>query len=357
MSAEPIQDIIADFIWGPEEGDRQRLLSKFLAQCAHERYVLSKKKPQADANIQSIINSIKSTPSLAKSAIISAHSETGEQSTIDCVVRMMFMTATKTDYTAFGGFVTVQWRKDETIVDYLDRVYPRLPVGGQQEQPVNTRHLRANVLMSQAGIRIKPTDKLSDHLYLIYGEDFKTLLVFSHRSFLEYSLKKLRADSIDLEHSTAEAVVCGCLPPKLIIETLRTLDFLFPPFGDKKSKKFLNKWVNDGKLDSSLLNGAAYISEEGQPPKDLLGLYEQYPYWGRRLTRLLREVEDPTPITWWQRYTERGRSPRRMFECAVAALIVTAFSAFVATALAAVQVWVAYCDWDGAPSRSWCTTK
>ncbi|KAE9569095.1 hypothetical protein CGMCC3_g14841 [Colletotrichum fructicola] len=267
------------------------------------------------------------------------------------------MTATKTQLAFGGAFVTYQWKSDETIVDFLDRVYGRVLIGAVQYQPVNIRNLRASNLIRETSIKIQPTNKLSDHLHLMYGDDFKILLVFHHRAFLEYSLKRLKNDSDNLSHSTLDALKCGCLHPQLLSETLRTLDLLFPPLGDKKSRKFLKKWVSKENLDTRLLDHSASIFGFEQPPKDLHGLYEQYPYWGRQLSRLLREFDDPTPITWWQKYTERGRSPRRMYECAIVALFVTAFSALTATALAAVQVWISYCDWDDAPSRAWCSSK
>ncbi|KAF0331796.1 hypothetical protein RB213_000779 [Colletotrichum asianum] len=349
--------IIGTSIWGFEDADRPQRLQKFFDQCTHERFLLSGKDlvaPNSAYDIASSIRGIKSNPSITKADL--CETTAINAAVLDSTMQLMLMTTCKTDGISLGSSNTFKWRNNETAAGFLDRVYARVPAGPAYEQLVNVRNLRAYALTRYAGVKIRATEKLSDHLYLIYGDDYKTLLVFSHRSFLEYGLERLENDRDDLNHSTTEALTLGCLNPGLIVETLKTLDVLFPSIGDKRSREILKKWVAENNLDGRLLDNPTIFSNN-QPPKDLQGLYEQYPYWGRHLARLLREADDPTPVTWWQKYTERGRSPRRMFECAMAALLVTAISAFIATALAAVQVWIAYCDWESAPSRSWCPSK
>ncbi|KAK1522131.1 uncharacterized protein CCOS01_09843 [Colletotrichum costaricense] len=213
----------------------------------------------------------------------------------------------------------------------------------------------AYILSKNARVFLKATDVLSDHLSLIIGEGFKTLLVFHHRAFLERSLEVLKTDREDLSQSLPEAVSIGCLDPTLLQETLRTLDLLFPPSGDGQSRRILEKWVQKEDLDPGLLEPGhtmLEISAENKTPDDLQELYMQYPHWAPRLARLLKEVDDPTPTTRWERYAERRKSPRHMYKCALAAFIVAAIFGILATVLAAVQVWISYCAWVDDPMKS-----
>ncbi|KAK1723450.1 uncharacterized protein BDZ83DRAFT_653103 [Colletotrichum acutatum] len=272
----------------------------------------------------------------------------------------MFMTACQPEGAALGSYWVHEWKAEETLTAFLKRVYSQAFAGGTPEQPINTGNLRAYILSKNARVVVKETDVLSDHLSLIIGEGFKTLLVFHHRAFLEDSLEVLKADQEDLSQSFSEAVSIGCLAPTLLEETLRTLDLLFPPSGDGQSRRILEKLVQREDLDPCLLelgHTMLEISVENQTPDDLQELYMQYPHWAPRLARLLKEVDDPTPTTRWERYAERRKSPRHMYKCALAAFIVAAIFGILATVLAAVQVWISYCAWVDDPMKSLCGAK
>ncbi|KAL2880802.1 hypothetical protein SGCOL_003829 [Colletotrichum sp. CLE4] len=163
----------------------------------------------------------------------------------------------------------------------------------------------------------------------------------------------LKANQPDLNQNTEEAIALGCLPAKLIEETIRTYNLLFPPIGSAKSKKLLRDWVKRERLDESLLS-PSFDNCKNEPPKTLYDLYEDFPYWAPQLARLLEEVDDPTPTTRWERYAERRKSHRHTYKCAIAALVVAAVSGTLATLLAAVQVWISYCDWDKNDHKALC---
>ncbi|KAK1700106.1 hypothetical protein BDP55DRAFT_540832 [Colletotrichum godetiae] len=269
------------------------------------------------------------------------------------------MTACQTKGKALESYNTQEWKTDETLVTFLERVYPQVFVGGVPETAIDTANLSAHILHKNAGIEIKATNTLSDHLSLVHGEGFKTLLVFHHCAFLKHSFDVLKSDQKDLSHSTSEAISRGCLHPALLTETLRTLNLLFPPL-DNQSRRILEKWRDGQNLDTDLLEPCQLslsLSAEEHPSGDLLALYKQYPHWAKQLARLLKEVDDPTPITRWERYAERRKSPRHMYNCALAALIVAAIFGILATALAAVQVWISYCAWVDDPRQSLCGAK
>ncbi|KXH39143.1 hypothetical protein CSAL01_03174 [Colletotrichum salicis] len=221
---------------------------------------------------------------------------------LDCAVRTMLMTECVSEGTAaIGSGNDHWWAGTETLVDYLVQTYPQSTSTDVPKDLIDLKTLRCHVLARDAGIKIQQTEKLSDHLYLRHSPGTKVLLVFSHRAFLEHSRKRLEATHQDLSHSVDEALAL----------LLTRFDY---------SKKDL--------------------------PGSLHDLYEDSPHWASQLSRLLKEVNDPTPTTRWERYAERRKSHRHTYKCAIAALIVAAVSRTLATLLAAVQVWISYCDWD-----------
>ncbi|KAJ0298241.1 hypothetical protein COL516b_010164 [Colletotrichum fioriniae] len=273
---------------------------------------------------------------------------------VECAVRMMLMTECETEGTvAIGSRNVYRWGGSETLVDYLSRIYPRSTSSNASKDPVDLKNLRCHVLARDAGVKIQHTEKLSDHLNLACRPRTKVLLVFSHKAFLEHSLEIVKATRPDLSHTNHDALALGCLPAKLIDETLRTYNLLFPLIGSTKSQKLWKGWVKRENLDPSLLKASSGLSKKGTP-RTLHDLYEDFPYWAPQLARLLEEVDDPTPTTRWERYAERRKSHRHTYKCAIAALVVAAVSGTLATLLAAVQVWISYCDWDKNTNKTLC---
>ncbi|KXH50631.1 hypothetical protein CSAL01_11673 [Colletotrichum salicis] len=240
-----------------------------------------------------------------------------------------------------------EWKSNETLASFLNRVYPQAFAEGTQDQSISIGNLAAHILSKNSGVDIVATDTMSDHLSLIQREGFKTLLVFHHRAFLEHSLEVLKADKKDLSHTKLEALSLDPENPRPPIS----------PFDDGQSRRMLKKWVQREDLDPDVLKPCFHsleYSADKDTPKDLDALYTQFPHWAQRLTRLLEEVDDPTPTTRWERYAERRKSPRHMYKCAIAAFIVAEILGILATMLAAVQVWISYCDWGDDPEKPLC---
>ncbi|KAF6816762.1 hypothetical protein CMUS01_12212 [Colletotrichum musicola] len=304
-----------------------------------------------ETQLQTAIRSLKSNVSTPRNLITPDGSSEESGALLDCAVRVMLMTECNTKGLTFGGLKKFIWEDEETPAEFIDRVYCAilLNAAGAARALINLNNLKVHTLVKRAGIELQGTDKLSNHLTLVCGEGVKILLIFSHQAFLECNLERLRSDREDLGHSTAEALAIGCLPPQLVVETLKTLVLLFPllQVGNDRSQRILRKWVEDEDLDKTLIDRhhvLAKLFAGGQPdPEDTRELLRQYPYWGAQLARLLREVDEPTAVTWLERHTERRRSPRHMYKCAMATLVVTAVFGMLATVLAAVQVWISYC--------------
>ncbi|KAK1493637.1 hypothetical protein CCUS01_02938 [Colletotrichum cuscutae] len=152
------------------------------------------------------IQTLKSDPLATKESILSAANNQYSEAILECAVRLTFMTACQTEGTALGSYHTQEWKTNETLVAFLGRVYPQVYAGGTPDKAIDTRNLSAHILHKNAGIVVKATETLSDHLSLVQGEGFKTLLVFHHRAFLKHSFDVLQSDRKDLSHSTPEAI-------------------------------------------------------------------------------------------------------------------------------------------------------
>ncbi|KAI3537020.1 hypothetical protein CABS01_05074 [Colletotrichum abscissum] len=350
--------IIAESIWGPCESSQEKHLARFLDHCALQRLSLCIDQPRTGDSTNEIAGAIRllrSKPAVRKDEILSRMSPNlSRLAYLDCAVRTMLMTECELEGTAaIGSGNVLRWVESETLTDYLGRIYPQSTSMDVPKDLIDLKNLRCHILARDAGIKIQQTEKLSDHLYLRHSPGNKILLVFSHRAFLKHSREILSVTRQDLSHSTDEALALGCLPAKLIDETLRSYNLLFPPIGNAKSRKLLREWVKRERLDESLLNPSFDHSKQ-DPPRTLHDLYEDFPYWAPQLARLLEEVDDPTPTTRWERYAERRKSHRHTYKCAIAALVVAAVSGTLATLLAAVQVWISYCDWDKNTNKTLC---
>lgn len=151
----------------------------------------------------------------------------------------------------------------------------------------------------------------------------------------------------------------GCLTPQCLSETLRTIRLLFPE-NDAESFKYIEQEVAKNGLDPYLLKpleifcGLQERPQSLPPPEDIHDLFEQFPHWGERLYKVIREVENPTPMLWYERWSDRRSSPRSMYWAAVIALGFAVFFGLAATVLGVLQVVITYCTWLGDDQTDTC---
>ena len=152
------------------------------------------------------------------------------------------------------------------------------------------------------------------------------------------------------------------MPLDLINETLRTILLLFPE-DDPPSRALITKKVQSQAIDDELLSASEILQEHFQnlydpgSPEDVRSLYNAYPYWGRRLHRILKEVEDPSPTSWTERFSERKKHPRHIYWAGVIALGAALFFGITATILSALQLWISYCSWQSKSEGKMCRTS
>lgn len=385
---------IADAIWGSsldnsDGQERTKVLSSFFTYYENQRGF--EQVPTED--ISAAISLLRNFPEKRKCELRdSGGNETlGEISgrlqdpVLDLAVRCMFLTAcSPSSSMTIGGrsIFRPRWKDFENLEEYLKRVFPlsRLP---QQDLAVfRLAKLCASYLHVYSGVQIQWTDHLSDHLILLRGEGWKRLYIFRHPGFLKVSLDTLGADDKDMAHTNLGALKLyakslplyhifrkltafnsGCLQPSLLKETLSTLDIIFPVIGDRASRAILEREVQNHELDRYFLDRFDLDPRDHERPSDALdptdvrSLYEKYPYWADRLYDLWREADDPTPTTRIERWTEARRNPRFTYWCAVISIVIAILFGMIATSLAAVQVWITWCEWIDDPSVAQCGYK
>jgi hypothetical protein len=151
----------------------------------------------------------------------------------------------------------------------------------------------------------------------------------------------------------------GCLPPDLLIDTLSTYNLLFPST-DEASQVMLRDAV---KQDHAFAEGFSVFSRGHEGPRDarnpenMADLYQRFPHWAERLDVLWREIENPTPVTRIERWSERRKSARWATWWVVLGLLCALLFGLMATVLGALQVWISYCSWLDDPMVPGCPTK
>jgi hypothetical protein len=151
----------------------------------------------------------------------------------------------------------------------------------------------------------------------------------------------------------------GCLPPDLLIETLGTYNLLFPAT-DGASRVILR---DAAKRDPAFAEGFSVFSQRHEGPRDarkpetIADLYKKFPHWGERLDVLWKEIENPTPVTRVERWSDKRKSARWTTWWVVLGLVFAVMFGLTATILGAMQVWISYCSWLDDPMVRGCSAK
>lgn len=94
------------------------------------------------------------------------------------------------------------------------------------------------------------------------------------------------------------------------------------------------------------LKGTEEYEKYQRPILSTADLFEVYPHWALRLQSMYEEAEDPTPSSEVGRWAERRKGPRHAYWVTVAAFALAILFGIAGTLLSALQLWVAYCQWQ-----------
>jgi len=96
---------------------------------------------------------------------------------------------------------------------------------------------------------------------------------------------------------------------------------------------------------------------DARNPENIGDLYDKFPRWGERLEVLFKEIENPTPMTRIEKWSEKRKSPRWTTWWVAVGLFVAILFGVAATAIGALQVWISWCSWMDDPTVSGCSAK
>ncbi|KAK0644164.1 hypothetical protein B0T16DRAFT_460246 [Cercophora newfieldiana] len=311
-------------------------------------------------DVASIFKLMKTSFNIPKATMLSTHSERSPAA-LDLSVRAMLMTACRTPGSFGGDVFNPSWKLEETLEQFIRRVYPRwpAPTDDTRHTPLSVSKLAADCLARDTRVTIRYTERLTDHLELRVGADWKTVYLFKYPCYLRMCLETLQKDKVELNHTTEESLALGCLPPELLIETLATYSLIFSGV-DGGSQAMLD---TAAKLDPAFSEPFSTYSFQHETPRDARNpenigdLYEKFPRWGERLEVLFKEIENPTPMTRIEKWSEKRKSPRWTTWWVAVGLFVAILFGVAATAIGALQVWISWCSWMDDPTVSGCSAK
>jgi hypothetical protein len=165
-----------------------------------------------------------------------------------------------------------------------------------------------------AGIRIRWTNNLADHLRMVDDDD-KMVAIFHHATFLERQTSHI-------------------YPPSLIQETLRTLTLLFPSH-DKPTRKWFASLSSSPPVDQQLIRLGSLRLDDRQ--------IETYQFWHDRLIILKQAFDEARPVKmsqWW--HDRRNGYQWYTFWVAVFVLFLTVFFGMIQSIEGGMQVWKAF---------------
>ncbi|KAM0817567.1 hypothetical protein AB5N19_03373 [Seiridium cardinale] len=303
---------------------------------------------------------------------------------LDLVVKLMFVISITHDPTSISaGTSRVDWEDGQSLEHFMQEMFPTYSAVDLPTTRIKTTKLRASYLEAYADIEISWTDHLCDHLSLSTSEHRKVLKVFGLPCLLEASYgiacktAKIIHDEKVLAHQTIDdgtnlkflevlnmgaSLERGYFPPTLLLETLMTFRILFPTHDAQWLRQRMRpkfRWPSFSTQHGSDLDErlAFPFEKEGAYKRPLINrreLYQRFPHWALRLDILYEEAEDPTPISWAGRWSERKKGARHSFWVTFGVFVVAIMFGVTTTLLGAVQLWVAFCDWRGGDGGRLC---
>jgi hypothetical protein len=307
--------------WEQQDRDFDPFLSYYTQQCKHAvhdrgKHILVRKHQhilnitdqfrelQPREDIKSNLKHLFTTQSDREVEILN--------NSVDLAARLYLMMSIGDNKYAFSSGTSETW-DEGNLKDFLSLYFndpQRLSNSGIKFE----KSFNAYNLGRIAGIRVKWTNNLMDHLRMIDADD-RTVEVFHHVSFLKHVKHQL-------------------FPPGLLDETLRTLSLLFPPH-DPDTEKFFQTVDSNTVLDKQLGLCAPLRLTERQ--------IVNFDFWHDRLIMLKQAFDQSRPATlsqWW--YDRRNGVQWYTFWIAIVVLFLTIFFGMAQTILSAMQVYKAY---------------
>jgi len=233
------------------------------------------------------------------------------------------------------------WRENDTLQTLMDDSFPTHIHPSLQDADAHAPLIKANLtainLKRIANLKIEGTDNLQDHLKL--NQSTGVVEVFHHTGFLKEHLLATKEPTPTTTTNPGPSL----LPRELALETLCTLQTIFPP--DVASQALLRNLVSKGGFDPDCLRF-------GTAPFELCSSEKQralrFPIWGTRLMDLYDEIENPKPRGRMDAWLERRSKSRHIMLATVVGVLTAVLLGLFGLCLSVFQTWIAWRQWkDG----------
>jgi hypothetical protein len=259
------------------------------------------------------------------------------------------------------------WQPSERFVDFVSRCIPKTAgfSAAAKSALENQRSMKAWKLRARFRLSFKGTDNLARHLFLDPSHpDGPSLYIFHYTAFLKTQLDRLRQQNF---HKDSDTLAClkryvhiisfpsvplfgpvlvaplltersGCLPPRLLAETLHSIQTILFDFGDHRSSRILERLITKQGFDEDCAQAHGY---KMFTDADMM----EYRYWGERLAILQGFMRERPPRNKFERWIKWQTSESNAFATALAALLISIVVGVLSLAVAALQSWLAWKAW------------
>ncbi|KAK4224826.1 hypothetical protein QBC38DRAFT_532067 [Podospora fimiseda] len=221
------------------------------------------------------------------------------------------------------------------------RQHPCLKAGTEEGERIREM-VSGDKLVGIAGLRIKGTDELQNHLRL--DDEKGEVLVFGWTTVLSTGLLATLPEGgcfPDLGELVIEEMGIfrrdgECIPRALALETMQTISLLFPP-SNRAAQKLLRSLVDRKVLpDPNILRfgTTSYILSKAERDRAL-----QLPIWGSRLLDLYDEVENPRPRGRVESWLERRSKSRHVMMATIVGIGAAVVLGVLGLGVAIFQTW------------------
>ncbi|KAK4172175.1 hypothetical protein QBC36DRAFT_390612 [Triangularia setosa] len=233
------------------------------------------------------------------------------------------------------------WEPSERFVDFVSRCIPKKAGFSAVAKSAleNQRSMKAWKLRARFRLSFKGTDNLARHLLLDPSHpDGPTLYIFHYTAFLKAQLDRLRQQNFHKDSDTLACLKSGCLPPRLLAETLHSIQTILFGIGDHRSSHILERLITKHGFDEDCAQAQGY---KMFTDVDMV----EYQYWGERLVILQGFMRERPPRNRFERWIKWQTSESNAFAIALAALLISIVVGALSLAVATLQSWLAWKAW------------
>ncbi|KAH6869268.1 hypothetical protein B0T10DRAFT_418762, partial [Thelonectria olida] len=239
-----------------------------------------------------------------------------------------------------GKYRHASWLPDEAFIDFVARCFPQVSSGRRDRVATvldDKSSLKAWKLKDRLGINFRGTNNLADHL--LFDPRNQILYLFHHTAYLKAHLDLWNGESVSKDVGITTTLKRGTLCPRLLAETLHSLQSILFRNDDDRSMRVLEQLIKRKGFDYTCSVHEGYKMFEDSM-EDFT-----YVYWGERLAVLHDLVLNRPPRTGFQRWIRWQTSESNSFMVAMLALIISIFIGILSLGLSAFQTWITWQAW------------